>query len=92
MAKLTQEQSYKVIVEPSFSRTVDSSKALRRRCEEIISDIKRHVDSIGNIYMEIEYSYTCSFCGRDWTEKPSSLHNGGCCNEDCEILDACETS
>lgn len=51
------------------------------RCDEIVSDIKRHVENVGSAWVEFDQQHVCSHCGALWTEK-SETYNGGCCDED----------
>lgn len=40
----------------------------RDRCEEIASEIKRHVKNVGWINVEHDTDVKCSLCGREWEE------------------------
>lgn len=60
----------------------------RRLCEEIAEQIRRHVDGINKPCVTWDVEKTCEFCGYGWTEADDSPHNGGCCNQDCDIMDA----
>lgn len=51
------------------------------RCEEIVDDIKRHAENVGDAFVEWETEDVCSHCGYPWTEA-SDTYNGGCCEED----------
>lgn len=51
------------------------------RCDELIADMKRHVDNIGSVHIEYDQEEVCEHCGSSWTED-NSLYNGGCCEED----------
>jgi hypothetical protein len=35
-------------------------------CEEIKSDIKRHVDQVGSVYVDFDTVLSCSFCNCEW--------------------------
>jgi len=61
----------------------DNVDEYKRRCDEIVSDIRRHVDNVGSARTHIEREEVCEFCGHAWTEDDSS-YNGGCCGEDEE--------
>lgn len=37
------------------------------RCEEIVSQINRHVDEVGYVEIESDEQETCSFCGHEWS-------------------------
>jgi hypothetical protein len=52
-------------------------------CEEIASQIRRHVDNVGSVQIECEQGDVCSYCGSKWTED-SDTYNGGCCEQDEE--------
>jgi hypothetical protein len=72
-----------------FMRVTDSmvsaniEKDYIDRCEEMIEQIKRHVDDVDSAYVEFDQEFVCEFCGRDWTED-SDTYNGGCCDKDEE--------
>lgn len=51
------------------------------------SEIKRHVDDLGEISIEFIVESICEFCGAKWTEAKDSPHNGGCCEQDLAIAD-----
>lgn len=55
------------------------------RCKDIVEQIKRHVDDIGWVGVMNESEEVCEFCGSTWTEG-NSVHNGGCCDKDIEIM------
>lgn len=57
------------------------------RCNEIVAEVKRHVDNIGSIWVEHDQPAVCEHCGLQWTEE-GSTYNGGCCEKDQEAEDA----
>lgn len=102
MPKIMRNENYRVVIEPrglgdfGFVRTgdwiVSNDKAViaemyRERCEEILADVKRHVDSVGSASVECDAVGYCSHCGWQWTED-SADYNGGCCAKDQEAEDA----
>ncbi len=85
----TEKTNFHVVVYPgetwaSFPGMRRSAKEEERLCLEIIQEIKRHVDNTGYIGVENDTEASCEFCGSGWTEDEESLHNGGCCTEDCK--------
>lgn len=57
----------KIIVLPDDWRyNLLSDKSKRSFLEDIAKEIKRHVDNIGNITVEIETKDVCELCGLDW--------------------------
>lgn len=56
---------------------------MEERCNELIADIKRHVDNLGGVWMECDQEHVCEHCGATWTES-SKTYNGGCCDKDEE--------
>jgi hypothetical protein len=42
----------------------------KERCEEIVDQIRRHVDNVGDASVEYDTNVVCSHCGRDWDESP----------------------
>lgn len=88
MGKLKKEISYKIIVEPRrlgdrllYRDQEEILKAYKERCDEILADIRRHVNNVGTAYIEIETEEICEYCGYPWTED-SEEFNGGCCEKD----------
>lgn len=67
----------------------DRQKQYRERCDEIINDVKRHVDAVGDVYIESDVEYFCEHCGSVWTEC-GAQYNGGCCDKDQADQDARE--
>ena len=55
--------------------------------KDLQEDILRHCDGIDSSSLEFDTDDVCEFCGYDWTEGDSP-HNGGCCDEDTEVLEA----
>ena len=58
-------------------------KEKKELAEEMLSQIKRHVDGAKHAQIVTEKEYFCSHCGHKWTEK-SITYNGGCCEKDEE--------
>jgi len=96
MGKKKIEQNFRVVVEPRRLGNLigihvpdrwisdDIDEDYKRRCEQIIDDIKRHVDSVGWVGLECARETVCEFCGSQWTE--TTEHNGGCCAKDEELM------
>ncbi len=55
----------------------------KERCEEIVREIRRHVENVGSASVIETSEARCSHCGRGWTED-SDAYNGGCCDKDEE--------
>lgn len=53
----------------------------RAACEAVLHDIRRHVDGVQSMAMNVDRVSICSYCGRNWTEESDDF-NGGCCDED----------
>lgn len=96
MSKKTHQSGYRVVIEPrrlgdfGFASVSDSmmssgeedrQRQYRERCEDIVTQVKRHVDDIGHAYVECDTDDVCEHCGARWTEK-SPHYNGGCCEAD----------
>lgn len=91
MSKVIKKSNFRVIIEPrrlgdyGSVRTSDSfmrnesqiEKDYQRRCDEMVDQIKRHVDNVDNAYVDWDAEITCSHCGSDW------IGAGGpnCCEE-----------
>lgn len=101
MGKQINRNNFRVEVYPrdpgdlGFARIggrVRSERDAEIACEEIASDIRRHVSDLptyGNRGVSVVWDDepVCSHCGSRWTE-PHERHNGGCCAVDCDALDA----
>ena len=61
--------------------------------QELLDDILKHVDrslvpscgAKGRVVWDSDY--VCEHCGGCWTEAKDSPHNGGCCDEDCALME-----
>lgn len=67
-----------------------------RRLESIADQIRRHCDDLpsrGNRGVSIvsDEHVVCEHCGHRWTEDTKE-HNGGCCDKDCEAMEAYEAA
>lgn len=51
------------------------------RANEVLADVKRHVDNVDSAWVEFDQEALCEHCGSSWTEK-STTYNGGCCDAD----------
>lgn len=83
--KLTTKTNFRIIVEPlplghfGGIRVPDNFGGLSRerveqdyidRCNEIVTDIKRHADNVGHCEVQWDTEITCSHCGNGWEESP----------------------
>lgn len=95
MSKKIIRQNYRVSVEPRrlgdfgsvsmpddffCSGEEDRQRQYRSRCEEIVSEIRRHVENVDSALVECDEVAVCAHCGHDWTEPGE--YNGGCCQAD----------
>lgn len=71
------------------TRTEEETRSV---CNDLIQQIRRHVDGIDSAVLVYDVEKTCEHCGWQWTEGDESLHNGGCCDKDCEVMDSLELS
>ena len=90
MSKRTVLGNFRVVVEPTVSwytrRTMSSdpegyAKTVRRDCETIVDQIKRHVDDFESVIVDFDKVDLCEHCGYLWTED-NPHYNGGCCQAD----------
>jgi hypothetical protein len=82
MPKIIRKSNFRVLVEPKrlgdygSIRTSDSflrkpeqiEKDYQRRCDDIVDQIKRHVDEVGDVSVDFDTESVCSHCGREWEE------------------------
>lgn len=80
MAKVIKKSNFRIIVEPKrlgdygSIRTSDSflrkpeqiEKDYQRRCDDMVDQIKRHVDEVGDAYVDFDTESVCGHCGREW--------------------------
>lgn len=81
MARETRHENFRVVIELDGWGSHHTSDRKRSECEEIVKQVKRHVDGIGSTYVESDTAYVCGHCGDPWTED-SRTYNGGCCEQD----------
>lgn len=94
--KISGHENYRVVIEPrrlgDFGGVRVSDRMVcpdeehrqreyKQRCEEIMEEVKRHVDNVGSVDIECDVIEECSHCGAKWTED-SNEYNGGCCEAD----------
>lgn len=96
MSKKTRLENFRVVVEPTvswytrqtmFSDPEGYAKTVRRDCEAIADQIKRHVDDVYSVGVDFDKVDCCEHCGYPWTED-SPHYNGGCCQADQDAEDA----
>ena len=86
MSKLNVAWSHRVIVEPANTWAINELDTLLGICESIKTDIKRHVDDVGDVWIDTDTEDQCSLCGAVWTE--DKLDCNYCC--DAEWHDYCK--
>ena len=104
MSKQTTKDNFRVEVFPdnrycNYRRKNESEFAFKERsaendralCEEIQSEIKRHVDGCYDVSINYDTIAVCEHCGYAWGED-SLTYNGGCCSKDQEDEDAREAA
>ncbi len=81
--KIISESNFRVEVYPKttvYGFTVAEEKDV---CEDILKDIKRHVNEVQGSYIVCDRNPVCSYCGSKWTEDGEE-YNGGCCQKDID--------
>ena len=56
-------------------------KEKKQRAEDMIEQIRRHVDGAKYATIIEHKEFSCSYCGSTWTED-NKTYNNGCCEED----------
>lgn len=76
-----------------YGRTEEAKKRIEReeevRANDVMADVKRHVDNVGRVYVEFDQEHVCEHCGASWTEA-SPDYNGGCCDADESAAEAAQ--
>jgi len=70
------------LIEPDEEKRLEE---YRVKCEQMVRQIKRHVDDVGSVSVESEMEAVCEHCGSDWSEERDSPHNAGCCEKDAKV-------
>lgn len=87
MAKIFKKSNFRVLVEPkrlgnygsvrtsdNFLRTEQQvEKDYQRRCDEIVEQIKRHVDDVDSANVEYDSDPVCSLCGSPWEQDENGM-------------------
>lgn len=71
MSKVTTLSNFRVVVEPKthiYGIALRES-TVKKDCEEIVEQIKRHVDNVHSVSLEYDTDITCSHCGYGWEEE-----------------------
>lgn len=50
-------------------------------CEQILPEIRRHINDVHSAYIIYDENPVCSNCGSAWSED-GDAYNGGCCATD----------
>jgi hypothetical protein len=79
--KKTILNNFRVVITPSLWAH-EQKDPLRSRvaCQNIIDDVKRHVDNISSMDIEYDTEEVCSFCGYAWDVDPET-GEPLCCSE-----------
>lgn len=88
MGKNIKYENYRVEVIPAeqhyiirLGKTRTEHEIKLDDAQKVAESIKRHVDDIEDVNVEVDASYVCEHCGEPWTED-SDTFNEGCCDED----------
>jgi hypothetical protein len=52
-------------IEPNY---IKRQEMYKDKCEEIIDDVKRHVNNVGSVNIEYDSREICEFCKSDWEQ------------------------
>ncbi len=63
MAKKTLKENIRVEVTPSYIKSEEDQISV---CNDIVKQIERHIDDLGNVYTTWDVLEICEFCGYDW--------------------------
>ena len=79
--KVIKKDNYRVVIEPKrlgdygivsmpdyFIESDENKRNLRYKelCDKIVEDVRRHVDNVGNIYIDFDTEEICEYCGLTW--------------------------
>lgn len=77
--KIIKRSNYRVVTEVHTWGKPDE-KYEARQAEKIKDEIKRHVDDIGQVWVECDTDVTCSHCGYGW-EVDEQTGEPQCCSK-----------
>lgn len=81
--KVERKTNFRVVITPrslgdyGYVRVSDSflndtpeeiEQKYRKRCEQIVEDIRKHVDCVGFVEIQHDTDAVCSFCNTDWNQ------------------------
>lgn len=82
MPRKEQRDNFRVEITPNVYRCYGLVVAdAKEVCEQIVEQVRRHVDDVAIVQIISDDAIVCEFCGNRWTED-DTLYNGGCCDED----------
>jgi len=86
--KTTHISNYRVEVETDTTFIFEKDKEkihqiMIRRSDDMVGEIKRHIDGFEGVQACYDTEYVCEHCGAAWTEE-SETYNGGCCAPDID--------
>lgn len=94
MAKIIKKSNPRVVIEadltfPGLRKYPDDDRHVM--CEEIVKQVKRHIDDIADVYVKYDTEEVCEFCGFSWETEDNG--EPVCCNKAVEEwkhnLEAC---
>lgn len=71
MAKTTQKTNWRVVIEPDDKYRRWDERGYREACEEILAQVKRHVDDNQYARVEFDTEEACEFCKYTWETEES---------------------
>jgi len=90
MKKLV-EENVRVVIDVDYNQFIKDPEARfkdqKNTAAWLVEEIRRHCDGHTSVNIEWDSEERCEHCDATWTEGDSQ-HNGGCCDNDCDILDA----
>jgi len=81
--KTTRKENYRVVIYPDVGGCFDPSRYELEICDNILKQVRRHVDDVATTYIVYDTNVYCSYCGKKWTEDDTN-YNGGCCDKDAK--------
>jgi len=71
MSKIVTRTNFRVVAEVYEFGKPDANWS-ERKANSIKEQIKRHIDDIGQVYIEYDTNTTCSHCGYEWEVDPET--------------------
>lgn len=89
--KIIKKENFRVVVEPKTHVYGIKLSYVEQDCNEMLEQIKRHVDNVARVYVDCDTEEVCSHCCYTWEVDPETKEPL-CCNKAIEEFNATLTT